>query len=43
MRAQPGDPAPNATLMTVEGQPVPLAEAWRSGHKVLLVFLRHLG
>ena len=35
----PGD----VTLMTVEGQTVSLAEAWRSGHNVLLVFLRHLG
>lgn len=26
-RAQPGDPAPDATLMTVEGQAVSLAEA----------------
>ena len=40
---QPGDPAPDATLMTVEGQAVSLAEAWGDGQNVLLVFLRHLG
>ncbi len=40
---QPGGLAPDATLMTVEGQAVSLAEAWRNGQNVLLVFLRHLG
>jgi peroxiredoxin len=42
-RVQPGDPAPDVTLMTLEGKTVPLAETWRGGRHVLLVFLRHLG
>ena len=38
-----GDAAPNFTLPTVDSQSVSLTETLRSGHKVLLIFLRHLG
>ena len=38
-----GDPAPEFSLPTVDGQPVSLSDALRQGHHVLLVFLRHLG
>jgi len=38
-----GDPAPDFSLQTVDGQSVSLGDALREGHNVLLVFLRHLG
>jgi len=38
-----GQPAPNFTLQTVEGEQVTLNEVLKSGNHVLLVFLRHLG
>jgi len=37
-----GQPAPDATLMSLEGEVVHLRQAWQSG-PALLVFLRHLG
>jgi peroxiredoxin len=40
---QIGDPAPDASLKTTDGQIISLAETWRSGRHVLLIFLRHLG
>ena len=43
MAVQAGQPAPNVTLTTLDGQPVPLAQAWRAGRPALLIFLRHLG
>lgn len=39
----PGDKAPNLILKTIDEQPMALAETWRTGKNVLLVFLRHLG
>ena len=39
----PGDKAPEIKLKTVEGQTIALANIWREGHNILLVFLRHLG
>jgi peroxiredoxin len=38
-----GDLAPDAKLSDLEGHEVSLANSWRSGQNVLLVFLRHLG
>lgn len=38
-----GQPAPEFTLPTVDGQTISLAELRQAGHHVLLVFLRHLG
>jgi peroxiredoxin len=38
-----GDPAPDFTLYTADGEPVSLRETMRSGRNVLLIFLRHLG
>ena len=38
-----GDPAPDFSLRTVDGQPMSLSDVLREGHNVLLVFLRHLG
>jgi len=38
-----GDPAPDFSLLTVDGQPASLRDALRQGDHVLLVFLRHLG
>ena len=38
-----GKRAPDATLTTLGGQPVQLAQAWQAGQPALLVFLRHLG
>ncbi|MFQ5613493.1 MAG: hypothetical protein ACE5H9_15320 [Anaerolineae bacterium] len=43
LKLQPGDPAPDATLQTVDGQTISLADAWPDGQHILLVFLRHLG
>lgn len=40
---QPGDKAPDFILNTLDGQPISLSDTLRSGHNVLLVFLRHLG
>jgi len=39
---QPGQPAPNATVLDINGQPFQLATLWQSG-PVLLSFLRHFG
>ncbi len=38
-----GDKAPDVMLATLEGQPLALADMWRGGRNVVLVFLRHLG
>jgi peroxiredoxin len=38
-----GDLAPDVRLSDLEGHAVSLANYWRSGQNVLLVFLRHLG
>lgn len=38
-----GQPAPNATLTTLDGGAIELASLWREGRHVLLLFLRHLG
>jgi peroxiredoxin len=38
-----GDPAPDFSLLTVDGQAVSLSDALRAERNVLLVFLRHLG
>ena len=38
-----GRMAPNATLTTIDGQPISLADMWHGGNNVLLIFLRHLG
>ena len=43
MVLQPGDTAPNVNLQTLDGQAFSLADTWRSGRHVLLIFLRHLG
>jgi peroxiredoxin len=40
---KPGDPAPNPSLKTIDGQTVALAGTWGAGQQVLIVFLRHLG
>ena len=40
---EPGDAAPDFTLTTVDGKTLSLSEARHGKHKVLLVFLRHLG
>jgi len=39
----PGNPAPDFALPAVDGQTVALSDLLRTGHNVLLVFLRHLG
>lgn len=43
MLIKSGNRAPDVTLTTVEGQAISLAETWRTGQNVVLVFLRHLG
>ena len=43
MALQVGEPAPNTTLTTLDGQPTQLAQAWQAGQPALLIFLRHLG
>lgn len=40
---QVGLPAPNATVMTLSGETMALADFWGNGRAALLVFLRHLG
>jgi peroxiredoxin len=40
---QNGDYAPELTLPATNGQAVSLDKLIQNGHKVLLVFLRHLG
>jgi peroxiredoxin len=39
---KPGDAAPDATLLDVNGNPVSLADLWPQG-PTLLTFLRHFG
>jgi peroxiredoxin len=39
---QPGQPAPDATVLDINGQPVQLSSVWQNG-PVLLSFLRHFG
>lgn len=39
---QPGQPAPDVTLNTLEGTAVPLSSLWDNGRSALLIFLRHL-
>lgn len=41
-RLKPGDPAPNVTVLDVNGHPVQLQTLWQDG-PVLLSFLRHFG
>lgn len=41
-RLNPGDHAPDITLLDVHGQPVQLATYWSHG-PTLLTFLRHFG
>ena len=38
-----GDKAPDFSLPSVDGQTVSLSNSLLGGHRVLLVFLRHLG
>jgi peroxiredoxin len=38
-----GDVAPDFSLPSVDGQPVSLSSGLVAGHRILLVFLRHLG
>ena len=40
---QPNDIAPAVTLLSLDGQSIPLARMWQDGQNTLLVFLRHLG
>lgn len=40
-QAQPGQPAPDFTLATIDGQTITLSQG--RGRPHLLVFLRHLG
>jgi len=41
---EPRNPAPDATVLTVENRPVPLSGLWSgSQHGLALVFLRHFG
>ena len=39
---QTGQQAPNVTVKNMAGETVELAEMWRAGRNVLLIFLRHL-
>ena len=41
-RLQPGDPAPNVTILDAQGQPFAVRQLWANG-PVLLSFLRHFG
>jgi peroxiredoxin len=41
-KLRPGQVAPDATLVNLEGRAVNLSEAWKTS-PALLVFLRHLG
>ena len=43
MKPLQNDMAPDVSLLSLDGQPVPLAHMWQDGHNALLVFLRHLG
>ena len=43
MVLQVGDLAPDVRPRDLEGQEISLANYWKSGQNVLLVFLRHLG
>lgn len=40
---KPGQKAPSLSLTTIDGQEIALAEMWREGRAMVLVFLRHLG
>ena len=39
---QIGQQAPNIEVRNMAGETVDLAETWRAGRNVLLIFLRHL-
>ncbi len=41
-RLNPGDLAPDVSVIDMDGRSVQLSEAWRDG-PVLLTFLRHFG
>jgi peroxiredoxin len=41
-RLQPGDQAPDVSLVGITGQPATLSEYWKNG-PVLISFLRHFG
>ena len=43
MLLRTNDPAPQFSLVDVEGQPVSLQSLLAQGNHLLLVFLRHLG
>jgi peroxiredoxin len=43
MVLQVGDLAPDVRLKDLEDQEISLADYWKSGQNVLLVFLPHLG
>lgn len=39
---QPGQAAPESTVLDINGQPIQLSSVWQNG-PVLLSFLRHFG
>ena len=41
-RLRPGQPAPDLTVFTLDGDPMSLASTWGGGRDALLIFLRHL-
>lgn len=41
-RLRPGQPAPDLTIYTLEGESVSLGSTWGNGRDALLIFLRHL-
>ena len=43
MPLRTNDPAPQFSLVTVEGQPISLQSLLAQNNHILLVFLRHLG
>lgn len=42
LKLHPGQIAPDVTLKTLDGRPVPLSSLWGNGRPALLIFLRHL-
>lgn len=41
--AEPGQPAPDFSLITVEGKTITLHDLLQTRQPIVLVFLRHLG
>ncbi len=37
-----GQAAPDVPLVTIDGEPIALSQAWKSGEHALIIFLRHL-